>query len=56
METFRKSSHSDANAQQCVEVANTLHAIRDSKNPDGPTLRGSVEMLVTEIKSGRITG
>ena len=33
MSTFRKSSFSDNNAGACVEVAGTLDALRDSKNP-----------------------
>jgi hypothetical protein len=56
MEKFRESSYSTSNGQDCVEVANTLGAVRDSKNPDGPTLRCSVTTLVTEIKSDRFTG
>lgn len=38
---WRKSSHSGDNGGQCVEVAANLPgviAVRDSKNPDGPTL------------------
>jgi Domain of unknown function (DUF397) len=55
MEKFRKSSYSNANAQQCVEVANTLGAVRDSKNADGPALRGDVALLVADIKASRFT-
>lgn len=55
MEKFRKSSYSTANGQDCVEVANTLGAVRDSKNPDGPVLRGAVALLMAEIKAGRLT-
>ncbi|MDT3398173.1 DUF397 domain-containing protein [Streptomyces sp. B1866] len=38
--TWRKSSYSGGEQGQCVEVAETpskIH-IRDSKNPDGPSL------------------
>lgn len=35
---WRKSSYSSVNGE-CVEVSDTLGAIRDSKNPAGPTLR-----------------
>jgi hypothetical protein len=50
---FRKSSRSAADAKDCVEVANTLGALRDSKNPAGPVLHVDVTTLVTGIKSGR---
>ncbi|AKZ57345.1 hypothetical protein SAM23877_4300 [Streptomyces ambofaciens ATCC 23877] len=36
-----KSSYSDANGGNCVEVAPGFHSVvpvRDSKNPDGPVL------------------
>jgi hypothetical protein len=38
---WRKSSYSGTNGGNCVEVAGNLPgivAVRDSKNPDGPTL------------------
>lgn len=38
---WRKSSHSSGNGGQCVEVATNLPsviAVRDSKNPNGPSL------------------
>jgi Domain of unknown function (DUF397) len=38
---WRKSSYSGGNGGQCVEVARNLPgvvAVRDSKNPDGPSL------------------
>lgn len=38
---WRKSSHSGGNGGQCVEVARNLSgvvAVRDSKNPNGPSL------------------
>ncbi|MER7206771.1 MULTISPECIES: DUF397 domain-containing protein [Streptosporangium] len=40
MNTWRKSSLSGSDGGDCVEVAhlNGLTAIRDSKNPTGPTL------------------
>lgn len=40
--TWRKSSRSGSNGNQCVEVARTPSrtiATRDSKNPNGPTLQ-----------------
>jgi hypothetical protein len=38
---WRKSSYSNANGSECVEVRNTLAvaiAVRDSKDPSGPAL------------------
>lgn len=38
---WRKSSHSQGNADTCVEVARNLPdvvAVRDSTDPDGPAL------------------
>jgi hypothetical protein len=38
--TWHKSSYSGGDQGQCIEVAETANAIhvRDSKDPDGPTL------------------
>jgi hypothetical protein len=38
--SWRKSSHSGAQASECVEVAGLSDtvAVRDSKDPDGPVL------------------
>ncbi|MFA1549321.1 DUF397 domain-containing protein [Actinomadura chokoriensis] len=38
--SWRKSSHSGSDGGQCVELAGARHgvAIRDSKDPHGPTL------------------
>ncbi|QFG20984.1 DUF397 domain-containing protein [Actinomadura sp. WMMB 499] len=54
--TWRKSSHTQANGQ-CVELATTPGAclVRDSKDPDGPTLTVSPSAwstLLTAIKTG----
>lgn len=37
---WRKSSHSDHHGGDCIEVAGVAQviAVRDSKDPDGPTL------------------
>jgi uncharacterized protein DUF397 len=51
--TFRKSSFSDNNAAQCVEVAGTLDALRDSKNP-AAILVVDFEALLTAVKSDRL--
>jgi hypothetical protein len=50
---WRKSSRSGGNNGACVELAN-IGAVRDSKNPAGPTLRVGLEMLVTAAKYGRL--
>lgn len=45
---WRKSSFSGGTGE-CVEV--TPRAVRDSKNPDGPTLRADLQALVTYAKT-----
>ncbi|MEU1944678.1 DUF397 domain-containing protein [Streptomyces sp. NPDC020125] len=52
--TWRKSSHSNNNGGNCVEVADNLPGVvpvRDSKNPDGPALIFSVGSWATFITS-----
>ncbi|HEX5402768.1 MAG TPA: DUF397 domain-containing protein [Pseudonocardiaceae bacterium] len=51
---WRKSSHSGGNGGQCVELAHTLTAVRDSKNPAGAMLVVNVATLVTAVKLGHI--
>ena len=46
---WQKSSHS-SNGSSCVELSSDLAAVRDSKNPDGPTLRADLRRLVRMIK------
>ncbi|MFF5259056.1 DUF397 domain-containing protein [Actinomadura viridis] len=53
---WRKSSHSDHQGGECVEVADLsdMIAIRDSKNPDGASLaltRDAWRSLTLHIKS-----
>jgi len=39
--TWRKSTYSNGSGGDCVEIADRprgAHALRDSKNPDGPNL------------------
>jgi hypothetical protein len=49
--TWRKSSYSSGNGA-CVEIRGDLTAVRDSKNPSGPTLHtASVEQLVRYLKT-----
>lgn len=51
---WRKSSRSGGNGGACVELAHTLGAVRDSKNPSGPVLRGEIARLVVAIKADHI--
>lgn len=51
--TWRKSSRSGSNAQ-CIEIANTLDQVRDSKNSEGPVLRTSLSALLAAIKAGQL--
>jgi len=44
--TWRKSSYSDGNNGNCVELRRDLAALRDSKAPAGPVLPGDVVALV----------
>lgn len=46
---WRTSSFS-SNGSNCVEVSHDLRAVRDSKNPDGPTLRLDVRQFVRTIQ------
>lgn len=50
--SWRKSSHSQ-NASDCVEVANTLGAVRDTKNPSS-MLTVDVTMLVSAVRTGKL--
>lgn len=57
---WRKSSHS-GESTQCVEVADLGPAIgvRDSKNPDGPSLSlspATFRGLVGRVRAGRLDG
>jgi hypothetical protein len=52
---WRKSTSSGANTN-CVEVANSLDSVRDSKNPSGPVLnvdRAEFTAFLANVKSGR---
>jgi hypothetical protein len=52
-QTWRKSSYSQPNQDNCVEVAEH-GAVRDSKNPDGPMLNVDVTALVAAVKAGQL--
>lgn len=52
---WRKSSFSGGGNGDCVEVAGSLGAVRDSKNPTGPVLHADLAALATEVRSGRLT-
>jgi hypothetical protein len=49
---WRKSSFSSGE-ELCVEVhMEELNMVRDSKNPDGPTLHGDVRRLAAMVRAG----
>jgi hypothetical protein len=50
--SWRKSSHSGGNNGECVELNNTLDAVRDSKNPD-QALHVDVTRLIEQVRNGR---
>jgi len=52
-QTWRKSTYSNAEGVNCVEVAEH-GAVRDSKNPDGPRLNVDVTALVAAVKAGQL--
>ncbi|MFC6886683.1 DUF397 domain-containing protein [Actinomadura yumaensis] len=55
---WRKSSRSNSDHAECVEVAGIHHgvAVRDSKEPDGPVIcvdRRAWRSLVDALRDGR---
>lgn len=52
---WRKSTYSSTSGGTCVEVKNTLGAVRDSKNVAGPVLAVPMLSLVAAVKTGQIT-
>lgn len=48
-----KKATSSAEQTDCIELAHTLGAVRDSKNPHGPMLRVDVSALLEAIKEER---
>jgi Domain of unknown function (DUF397) len=53
IKSWRKSSRS-TETDSCVEVANTLGALRDSKNAGGPRLTVPVAGMVALAKAGHL--
>ena len=53
MTTWRKSSRS-TNTDNCVEIANSLDQVRDSKNM-AVSLRADVRRLIDDIRADRIS-
>jgi hypothetical protein len=49
---WRKSSYSGGENDDCIELTDTLDAIRDSKNPAGPVLRADVRDLLSSLRQG----
>jgi hypothetical protein len=47
---WRKSTFSGYH--ECVEVAHTLHAVRDSKNPNGPVVMADLDGFLAAVKRG----
>lgn len=53
-ERWRKSSRSYSGSGDCVEVAHTLDALRDSKHSAGPALAvNDLRAFLSEVKQGR---
>lgn len=50
---WRKSSFSGSGGD-CVEVRQDLAAVRDSKNPTGPTLAADLSRLLATVTSGEL--
>lgn len=50
---WRKSSRSGEDTN-CVEVHHDLAAVRDSKQDDGPVLRGDITALIKSIRAGLV--
>ncbi len=51
-ETWRRSSFSGA-SNECVELSNN-GLVRDSKNPNGPSLHVDLSSLLTTVKFGNL--
>jgi len=51
---WRTSSFSGGENNDCVQIANTLEALRDSKNPDGGIVHVDLRHLVNAAKHGQL--
>jgi hypothetical protein len=49
---WRKSSRSGGTNGNCIELAHTLSAVCDSKNPGGPVLSVDLAGLLAAVKAG----
>ncbi|GGO51970.1 hypothetical protein GCM10012287_35220 [Streptomyces daqingensis] len=60
--TWRKSSYSNPDGGQCVEISDDFAAVvpvRDSKNPRGPVIAfpaSGWSSFVSAVKNGRLSG
>jgi hypothetical protein len=52
--TWRKSRRSGGEGGNCIELINTLDAVRDSKNPSGPALNVNLSGLLAATKEGHL--
>jgi hypothetical protein len=52
MNHFRWRKSSFSGYAECVELAPTLRAVRDSKNPGGPVMTADLTGLLAAIKRG----
>lgn len=50
---WRKSSRSSGQNGDCVEVRNTLDAMRDSKNPNA-VLNAQLDEFIASVKAGKL--
>jgi Domain of unknown function (DUF397) len=62
VESWRKSSHSGSEGQECVEVgalrASRMVGMRDSKDPDGPVLAFTTSewaQFLTRVRSNGLS-
>jgi hypothetical protein len=49
MNTAWRASTFSSNGTNCVEVSHDLRAVRDSKNPNGPTLCVDLQQFVNAV-------